>query len=83
VAIYLLSLAETTGIDLQNQIKAKMAKTQRAFTGAWSSAALMAHELPASQELPDRQPVLAACLDISQTYQRSGFGQAMAKFTAM
>ena len=30
---------------------------------------LVAHEPPASQELPDREPVLAACADIRQTYQ--------------
>jgi pimeloyl-ACP methyl ester carboxylesterase len=29
---------------------------------------LVAHEPPASQELPDREPVLAACVDIHQTY---------------
>jgi pimeloyl-ACP methyl ester carboxylesterase len=45
--------------------------------------ALVAHEPPASQELPDREPVLAACVDIHQTYQRSGFGPAMAKFIAL
>ena len=44
---------------------------------------LVAHEPPASQELPDREPVLAACVDIRQTYQRSGFGPAMAKFIAL
>ena len=44
---------------------------------------LVAHEPPASQELPDREPVLAACVDIHQTYQRSGFGPAMAKFIAL
>ena len=44
---------------------------------------LVAHEPPASQELPDREPVLAACADIQQTYQRSGFGPAMAKFIAL
>ena len=44
---------------------------------------LVAHEPPASQELPDREAVLAACADISQTYQRSGFGPAMAKFIAL
>jgi pimeloyl-ACP methyl ester carboxylesterase len=43
---------------------------------------LVAHEPPASQELPDREPVLAACVDIRQTYQTSGFGPAMAKFIA-
>ena len=44
---------------------------------------LVAHEPPASQELPDREPALAACVDIQQTYQRSGFGPAMAKFIAL
>jgi pimeloyl-ACP methyl ester carboxylesterase len=44
---------------------------------------LVAHEPPASQELPDREPVLAACVDIRQTYLRSGFGRAMAKFIAL
>src|SRR5919108_4196177 len=41
---------------------------------------LVAHEPPASQELPDREEALAACVDINRTYQRSGFGPAMAKF---
>jgi pimeloyl-ACP methyl ester carboxylesterase len=44
---------------------------------------LVAHEPPASQELPDREEVLAACADIRQTYYRSGFGPAMAKFIAL
>src|SRR5258708_7780012 len=44
---------------------------------------LVAHEPPASQELPDREAVLAACADIRQTYQRSGFGPAMAKVIAL
>ncbi len=44
---------------------------------------LVAHEPPASQELPDREEVLAACADIRETYQRSGFGPAMAKFIAL
>src|SRR5439155_20766292 len=44
---------------------------------------LIAHEPPAAQELPDREPALAACVDIRQTYQRSGFGPAMAKFIAL
>jgi pimeloyl-ACP methyl ester carboxylesterase len=44
---------------------------------------LVAHEPPAFRELPDRDPVLAACVDIHQTYQRSGFGPAMAKFIAL
>jgi pimeloyl-ACP methyl ester carboxylesterase len=41
---------------------------------------LVAHEPPASQELPDREAALAACVDIHETYERSGFGPAMAKF---
>jgi pimeloyl-ACP methyl ester carboxylesterase len=44
---------------------------------------LVAHEPPASQELPDREPVLAAATSIHQTYQSSGFGPAMAKFIAL
>ena len=44
---------------------------------------LVAHEPPAAQELPDREPALAACVGIHQTYQRSGFGPAMAKFIAL
>ena len=44
---------------------------------------LVAHEPPASQELPDREPILAACADIRETYQRSGFGPAMAKFIVL
>ena len=44
---------------------------------------LVAHEPPASAELPDREAVLAACADIRQTYQTSGFGPAMAKFIAL
>jgi pimeloyl-ACP methyl ester carboxylesterase len=41
---------------------------------------LVAHEPPASQELPDREVVLAACHDIRSTYESSGTGPAMAKF---
>ena len=41
---------------------------------------LVAHEPPASQELPDREQVLAACRDIRSTYDSSGSGPAMAKF---
>jgi pimeloyl-ACP methyl ester carboxylesterase len=41
---------------------------------------LVAHEPPVSQELPDREPALAACVDIHETYERSGVGPAMAKF---
>jgi pimeloyl-ACP methyl ester carboxylesterase len=44
---------------------------------------LVAHEPPAAQQLPDRETVLAACADIRQTYQRAGFGPAMAMFIAM
>src|SRR5438128_5858327 len=38
---------------------------------------LVAHEPPAFAELPDREPALAACADIHETYLRSGFGPAM------
>ena len=44
---------------------------------------LVAHEPPAFAELPDSGPVLAACIDIHETYLRSGFGPAMAKFIAI
>jgi pimeloyl-ACP methyl ester carboxylesterase len=44
---------------------------------------LVAHEPPASQELPDREEVLATCESIRQTYYRSGLGPAMAKFIAL
>jgi len=44
---------------------------------------LAAHEPPATQQLPDREPALAACDDIQQSYLRSGFGPAMAKFIAL
>jgi pimeloyl-ACP methyl ester carboxylesterase len=46
-------------------------------------ATLVAHEPPAARELPDREAVLAACAAIRQTYQRSGYGPAMAGFIAM
>jgi pimeloyl-ACP methyl ester carboxylesterase len=46
-------------------------------------ATLVAHEPPAAQELPDREPVLAACAGIRQAYQSSGYGPAMAKFIAL
>ncbi len=46
-------------------------------------ATLVAHEPPAAQELPDREPVLAACAGIRRTYQRSGYGPAMATFIAL
>jgi len=41
---------------------------------------LVAHEPPASQEVPDHEAVTAACADIRGTYLSSGFGPAMAKF---
>jgi pimeloyl-ACP methyl ester carboxylesterase len=44
---------------------------------------LVAHEPPAAQLLPDRDRALAALKDISQTYQRDGFGPAMAKFIGL
>jgi len=44
---------------------------------------LVAHEPPSFCQLPDREPVLAACDDIHETYLRSGFGPAMAKFIAI
>ena len=44
---------------------------------------LVAHEPPAAQELPDREAALAAAEDIHRTYQRAGFGPAMAKFIAL
>jgi pimeloyl-ACP methyl ester carboxylesterase len=44
---------------------------------------LVAHEPPTAQVLPDREEALAAVNDISQTYQRSGRGAAMAKFIAL
>jgi pimeloyl-ACP methyl ester carboxylesterase len=44
---------------------------------------LVAHEPPSAQDLPDREPVLAACEGIKQTYLRGGFGPAMAKFIAL
>jgi pimeloyl-ACP methyl ester carboxylesterase len=44
---------------------------------------LVAHEPPAAQVLPDREQALAACVDIHETYQRSGFGPAMAKFMTL
>lgn len=41
---------------------------------------LVAHEPPAADVVPDREYALAACRDIGETYRRSGFGAAMAKF---
>jgi pimeloyl-ACP methyl ester carboxylesterase len=44
---------------------------------------LVAHEPPAFAGLPDSEAILAACVDIHETYLRSGFGPAMAKFIAI
>lgn len=44
---------------------------------------LVAHEPPVWQVLPDREAGLAASVDIHETYLRSGFGPAMAKFIAL
>lgn len=44
---------------------------------------LVAHEPPAAQVLPDREQALAAVVDIRRTYERDGFGAAMAKFIAV
>ena len=44
---------------------------------------LVAHEPPDAQVLPDRVAALAACVDIRDTYLRSGMGPAMAKFIAL
>jgi pimeloyl-ACP methyl ester carboxylesterase len=41
---------------------------------------LVAREPPTAQVLPDREQALAACVDIHETYLRSGLGPAMAKF---
>ena len=44
---------------------------------------LVAHEPPTARQLPDREPVLAACEDMKETYLREGYGPAMAKFIAL
>jgi pimeloyl-ACP methyl ester carboxylesterase len=44
---------------------------------------LVAHEPPAAQEVPDHEAALRANRDIHETYLRSGFGPAMAKFIAL
>jgi pimeloyl-ACP methyl ester carboxylesterase len=44
---------------------------------------LVAHEPPAAQALPDREPALAAVVDIHETYERGGIGPAMGKFIAL
>jgi pimeloyl-ACP methyl ester carboxylesterase len=44
---------------------------------------LVAHEPPSATVLPDQDEVLAAARDIHATYERSGFGPAMARFIAL
>lgn len=44
---------------------------------------LVAHEPPALQTLPDRDAALAACRQVHDIFQRSGSGQAMAKFISV
>jgi pimeloyl-ACP methyl ester carboxylesterase len=44
---------------------------------------LVAHEPPLASILPDREQALAACVDIHETYLRSGHGPAMAKFITL
>ena len=44
---------------------------------------LVAHEPPASSQVPDREAALAAVRDIHETYLRRGHGPAMAKFIAL
>ena len=41
---------------------------------------LVAHEPPATQLLPDREPALAACRHVHDTYLRAGYGAGMAEF---
>lgn len=41
---------------------------------------LVAHEPPDAQILPDREAAMAVTENIGDTYQRAGFGPAMAKF---
>ncbi len=43
---------------------------------------LVAHEPPLATVLPDRKEALAVTEDIHRTYERDGFGPAMAKFIA-
>jgi pimeloyl-ACP methyl ester carboxylesterase len=44
---------------------------------------LVAHEPPAFGVLPDGEAALAATADIYETYQRNGFGPALAKFLVL
>jgi pimeloyl-ACP methyl ester carboxylesterase len=43
---------------------------------------LVAHEPPLATVLPDREEALSVTEDIHETYERDGFGPAMAKFIA-
>lgn len=43
----------------------------------------VAHEPPATRELPDAEVAMAVCTDIRGTYEKHGFGPAMAKFIAL
>ena len=44
---------------------------------------LVAHEPALAQLVPDREHALAASRDVAETYERDGFGPAMAKFIAL
>jgi pimeloyl-ACP methyl ester carboxylesterase len=44
---------------------------------------LVAHEPPAASLLPDRDAALAAAVSVEETYERDGFGPAMAKFMTL
>ncbi|HKP99878.1 MAG TPA: alpha/beta hydrolase [Actinomycetes bacterium] len=44
---------------------------------------LVAHEPPLASILPDREHAMAATLAVQETYQRSGWGAAMAQFIAL
>jgi pimeloyl-ACP methyl ester carboxylesterase len=44
---------------------------------------LVAHEPPVATVLPDRDEALAAAVAIHETYERDGFGPAMAKFMTL
>jgi pimeloyl-ACP methyl ester carboxylesterase len=44
---------------------------------------LVAHEPPMMTALPDAETAVAVCVDMHETYQRSGYGPAMAKFIAL
>ena len=44
---------------------------------------LVAHEPPLATVLADREEALAAVVDVHRTYERAGFGPAMARFIAL